>query len=637
MLNVHNLSVAFGGEYLFEEIAFRLNAGDRVGLIGKNGAGKSTMLKLLSKDMAPDEGTIATEKDLKIGFLRQDIDFEQGRTVLDESYQAFADIKAMEQKLEEINTALAERTDYESEGYHQLMVDLNDVTHHYEILGGYNYQGDTEKVLLGLGFKRDDFDKLTDTFSGGWRMRIELAKLLLQNNDVLLLDEPTNHLDIESIIWLEQFLKTYPGAVVIVSHDKMFLDNVTNRTIEISLGRIYDHNKPYTKFLEYRKEIKEQQLSAQKNQEKQIQQTERLIEKFRAKSSKASMAQSLIKKLDKIERIEVDEEDNSVMNLRFPISINPGKVVAELDDLSKSYGKKEVLKDIDLLVERGTKTAFVGQNGQGKTTLAKIIVGELDHTGSLKIGHNVQLGYFAQNQAEYLEGEKTILDTMIDAANEKNRSKVRDILGSFLFRGDEVEKYVKVLSGGERNRLALAKMLLQPFNVLIMDEPTNHLDIKSKNVLKKALQNFEGTLVLVSHDRDFLQGLTDRVYEFKDGGIKEYLGDIDFYLEQRKADDFRKIEKGEKKVEKKVEEVSKENDYQVQKKLKSLKNKLSGVEKQISQLEKEIADIDHDLLMDYDTTIARPNFFDTYQGKKKKLENLMEDWEVLSHELESLN
>ncbi|WP_421810120.1 ATP-binding cassette domain-containing protein [Flagellimonas sp.] len=637
MLNVHNLSVAFGGEYLFEEIAFRLNGGDRVGLIGKNGAGKSTMLKLLSKDMAPDEGTIAMEKDIKIGFLRQDIDFEQGRTVLEESYQAFSDIKSLEQQLEEINTALAERTDYESEGYHQLMVDLNEVTHRYEILGGYNYQGDTEKVLLGLGFKRDDFDKLTDTFSGGWRMRIELAKLLLQNNDVLLLDEPTNHLDIESIIWLEQFLKTYAGAVVIVSHDKMFLDNVTNRTIEISLGRIYDHNKPYTKFLAYRKEIKEQQLSAQKNQEKQIQQTERLIEKFRAKSSKASMAQSLIKKLDKIERIEVDDEDNSVMNLRFPVSINPGKVVAELENLSKSYGKKEVLKDIDLLVERGTKTAFVGQNGQGKTTLAKIMVGELDHTGSLKTGHNVQLGYFAQNQAEYLDGEKTILDTMIDAANEKNRSKVRDILGSFLFRGDEVEKYVKVLSGGERNRLALAKMLLQPFNVLVMDEPTNHLDIKSKNVLKSALQNFEGTLVLVSHDRDFLQGLTDRVYEFKDGSIKEYLGDIDFYLEQRKAEDFRKIEKGEKKVAQKVEVVSKENDYQFQKKQKSLKNKLSGVEKKISQLEKEIADIDHDLLMDYDSTIARPNFFDTYQGKKKKLENLMEDWESLSHELETLN
>ena len=637
MLNIHNLSVAFGGEYLFEEIAFRLNGGDRVGLIGKNGAGKATLLKLLAKEMAPDEGVIATEKDVKIGFLKQDIDFEQGRTVLEESYQAFSEIQALEAKLEEINTALAERTDYESDSYHQLMVDLNDVTHHYEILGGYNYQGDTEKVLLGLGFKREDFNKLTDTFSGGWRMRIELAKLLLQNNDVLLLDEPTNHLDIESIIWLEQFLNGYPGAVVIVSHDKMFLDNVTNRTIEISLGRIYDYPKPYSKFLELRKEIKEQQLSAQKNQEKQIQQTEKLIEKFRAKSSKASMAQSLIKKLDKMERIEVDEEDNSVMNVRFPISINPGKVVVELENLSKSYGKNEVLQDIDLLIERGSKTAFVGQNGQGKTTLAKIIVWELDHTGDVKMGHNVQVGYFAQNQAEYLDGKKTILDTMTDAANEKNRSKVRDILGSFLFRGDEVEKYVKVLSGGERNRLALAKMLLQPFNVLIMDEPTNHLDIKSKNVLKQALQNFEGTLILVSHDRDFLQGLTDRVYEFKNGSIKEYLGDIDFYLEQRKAEDFRKIEKGEKKVEEKNQVEEKESDYHTQKKQKSLKNRLSGVEKKISQLEKEIGEIDHGLLMDYDKTIAKPNFFDDYQRKKKNLESLMEDWEQLSHELELLD
>ncbi|WP_108246915.1 ABC-F family ATP-binding cassette domain-containing protein [Muricauda brasiliensis] len=637
MLNVHNLSVAFGGEYLFEEISFRLNGGDRVGLIGKNGAGKSTMLKLLAKEMSLDEGAIATEKNVKIGFLKQDIDFEEGRTVLEESYQAFSEIKEMELKLDEINTALAERTDYESDGYHQLMVDLNDVTHRYEILGGYNYQGDTEKVLLGLGFKREDFNKLTDTFSGGWRMRIELAKLLLQSNDVLLLDEPTNHLDIESIIWLEQFLRNFTGAVVIVSHDKMFLDNVTNRTIEISLGRIYDYSKPYSQFLVHRKEIKEQQLSAQKNQEKQIQQTERLIEKFRAKSSKASMAQSLIKKLDKMERIEVDEEDNSVMNLRFPVSINPGKVIAELDGVSKRYGSKRVLEDIDLLVERGSKTAFVGQNGQGKTTLAKIMVGELDYQGNLKIGHNVQLGYFAQNQAEYLDGSKTILDTMIDAANESNRSKVRDILGSFLFRGDDVDKYVKVLSGGERNRLALAKMLLQPFNVLVMDEPTNHLDIKSKNVLKQALQSFEGTLILVSHDRDFLQGLTDRVYEFKEGGIKEYLGDIDFYLEQRKMDDFRSVEKGDQKKEEKPQEKIKESDYHIQKKQKSLKNRLSGVEKKISQLEKEIADIDHNLLMDYDTTIAKPNFFDKYEGKKKELEGLMEDWETLSHELEALD
>ena len=635
MLNIHNLSVAFGGEYLFEEIAFRLKAGDRVGLIGKNGAGKSTLLRLLSKEQEADSGSIAIEKGTQIGFLKQDIDFEQGRTVLDEAYQAFKEIKALELELEKINQQLAERTDYESESYNQLMVDLTEVTHRYEIIGGYNYQGETEKVLQGLGFKREDFTKVTDTFSGGWRMRIELAKLLLEDNHVLLLDEPTNHLDIESIIWLEQFLKGYSGAVVIVSHDKMFLDNVTNRTIEISLGRIYDYNKPYTKYLALRSEIREQQLSAQKNQEKQIQQTERLIEKFRAKASKASMAQSLIKKLDRIDRIEVDEDDNSLMAVRFPVSVNPGKVVVTLEDLSKNYGPKQVLQDIDLLVERGSKTAFVGQNGQGKTTLAKIIVGELEHEGDVKLGHNVQIGYFAQNQADYLDGGKTILDTMIDSANEGNRSKVRDILGSFLFRGDDVEKYVKVLSGGERNRLALAKMLLQPFNVLIMDEPTNHLDIKSKNVLKQALQSFEGTLILVSHDRDFLQGLTNKVYEFKDGGIKEYLGDIDFYLEQRQAEDFRKIERKEK-IREEVKTTPKENDYQQQKRLKSLKNKLSGVEKKISALEKEIADIDHELLMNYDATIAKEGFFDSYEGKKKELEVLMGDWENLSEEMEAI-
>lgn len=637
MLNIHNLSVSFGGEYLFQEISFRLNGGNRVGLVGKNGAGKSTLLKLLSKDMPIDSGTIAIEKDIKIGFLRQDIDFVLGRTVLEESYQAFEEIKALELKLDEINHQLAERTDYESESYNQLIVDLSDATHHYEILGGYNYQGETEKILQGLGFKREDFDKKTETFSGGWRMRIELAKLLLQSNDVLLLDEPTNHLDIESIIWLEQFLNNYSGAVVIVSHDKMFLDNVTNRTIEISLGRIYDYNKPYTEYLVLRQEIRDQQLSIQKNQDKEIQQAERLIEKFRAKSTKASMAQSLMKKLDKMDRIEVDEDDNSVMNLRFPISITPGKVVVEIEDLAKSYGEKQVLENINLLIERNSKTAFVGQNGQGKSTLAKIMVGDITYDGHLKLGHNVQIGYFAQNQAEYLDGNKTILDTMIDAANEKNRSKVRDILGSFLFRGDDVEKYVKVLSGGERNRLALAKMLLQPFNVLVMDEPTNHLDIKSKNVLKQALQNFEGTLILVSHDRDFLQGLTNSVYEFKDKRIREYLGDVDYYLEQRKEENFRNIEKKETNPKKK-EVVSKNtNDFQYQKKVKSLKNKLSSVESKISSLEKEIAEIDHSLLMNYDETIAKPNFFDGYEKKKKSLEDLMKNWENLTTELEEIS
>jgi len=636
MLNIHNLSISFGGEYLFEEISFRLNPGDKVGLIGKNGAGKSTLLRLLSKEMQPDTGVIASDKEVKIGFLKQDIDFEQGRTVLEEAYQAFEEIKKLELQLEGINQQLAEREDYESEAYNQLMIDLNEVTHRYEILGGYNYQGETEKVLLGLGFKRADFENPTETFSGGWRMRIELAKLLLQNNDVLLLDEPTNHLDIESIIWLEHFLKNYAGAVVIVSHDKMFLDNVTNRTIEISLGRIYDYNKPYSKYLVLRNEMREQQLSAQKNQEKEIQQAERLIEKFRAKSTKASMAQSLIKKLDKIDRIEVDEEDNAVMNVRFPISVQPGKVVIEADGLGKSYGDKKVLENVDLLVERASKIAFVGQNGQGKTTLAKMIVGELEHTGELKLGHNVELGYFAQNQADYLEENKTIHDLMLDAANETNRTKVRDILGSFLFRGDDVDKQVKVLSGGERNRLALAKMLLQPFNVLIMDEPTNHLDIKSKNVLKQALQNFEGTLILVSHDRDFLQGLTEKVYEFREGEVKEFLGDIDDYLEQRNAMDFRAIEKKstagpEKQTEKNAKHT---NDYQEQKRLKSLKNKLGGIEKKITSLEQEIGQMDHSLLMEYDQTVSDPTFFDTYHGKKEELNLLMQEWENVSNELE---
>ena len=636
MLNIHNLSISFQGEYLFEEITFKLGNGDRIGLIGKNGAGKSTMLRILSKEQEADSGQIAADKDLKIGFLKQDIDFDFGKTVLQESYEAFKEIKTCEKQLEDINTQLAERTDYESESYNQLMIDLNEIQHQYEILGGYNYQGETEKILQGLGFKREDFNKLTDTFSGGWRMRIELAKLLLQNNDLLLLDEPTNHLDIESIIWLENFLKIYPGAVVIVSHDKMFLDNVTNRTIEISLGRIYDYNKPYTKFLALRKEIKTQQLATQKNQEKQIQQTEKLIEKFRAKASKATMAQSLIKKLERMDRIEVDEEDNAVMTLVFPVSITPGKVVVEVENVSKHYGDLQVLHNVSMSIPRDTKTAFVGQNGQGKSTLAKIIVGELEHQGNLTIGHNVQIGYFAQNQAEYLDGSKTVLETMIDAANETNRSKVRDILGSFLFRGEEADKYVRVLSGGERNRLALAKLLLQPLNVLIMDEPTNHLDIKSKNVLKEALNKFEGTLVLVSHDRDFLQGLTETIYEFKDQKIKQYLGDIDFYLEQRNLENLREAEK-RTVVAKSDKSTDNKQSYQDQKKLKSLNNKLSNIESKVNQLEKAIKEDDMALATNYNETAAKQEFFDNYQSKKQKLEQLMEDWENIQESIDALN
>ena len=627
MLNVHNLSVSFQGEYLFEEVAFMLNAGDRVGLIGKNGAGKSTMLKLLSRELKPDSGTIAADKDVRIGFLKQDIDFVKGRTILEEAYQAFGEIKTLEQKLDDIHHQIETRTDYESESYHNLLDMLSDYTHRFDLIGGYQYQGETEKVLLGLGFQRSDFDKLTDSFSGGWRMRIELAKLLLQNNDILLLDEPTNHLDIESIIWLEQFLTTYSGAVVIVSHDKMFLDNVTNRTIEISVGKIYDYPKPYSKFLELRQEIREQQLASQKNQEKKIQQTEKLIEKFRAKASKASMAQSLIKKLDKIDRIEVDEEDNAVMNVRFPVSVTPGKVVLEIDDVSKSYGEKEVLSHVSLLVERGSKIAFVGQNGQGKTTLAKMIIGETDYQGTIKLGHNVQLGYFAQNQADYLDGELTVLDTMYHAADDTNRMKIRDILGSFLFRGDEVDKKVKVLSGGERNRLALAKMLLSDFNVLVMDEPTNHLDIKSKNVLKKALQQFEGTLIIVSHDRDFLQGLTDKVYEFKNKNIKEYLGDIDFYLEQRAVANFREMEQQKEtlSVPTKAATNAEKLSFEQQKQQKAAQNKLNKIENQIAALEEELKQMD----MQMGRGVQSNDYYKEYEQKKKMLEELMTEWENL--------
>ena len=638
MLNIHNLTVSFSGENLYEGITFRLNAGDRVGLIGKNGAGKSTMLKVLSGEIAPDGGSIATEKNLRIGFLKQDLEFESGKTVLDEAYQAFTEIKEIEAKLDKINEQLAIRTDYESQSYNDLIENLSELTHQYEILGGYNYQGQAERVLLGLGFKPTDFDKPTETFSGGWRMRIELAKLLLQNNDVLLLDEPTNHLDIESILWLEGFLNNFPGAVVLVSHDKTFLDNVTNRTIEISLGKIYDYNKPYSKYLVLREEVRTNQLAAQKNQAKMIEDTEKLINKFRAKANKASMAQSLIKKLDKIERIEVDEEDNAVMNISFPISINPGKVVLEIDAFTKAYGEKVILQNLNLNIERGDKVAFVGQNGEGKSTLIKAILNEFDYEGMIKPGHNVQIGYFAQNQADYLDGEKTIVDTMIDAADDTNRAKVRDMLGAFLFRGDDVEKKVKVLSGGERNRLALCLMLLKPINVLLMDEPTNHLDIASKNVLKQALKKFEGTLVIVSHDRDFLEGLTDKVYEFKNKTIKEYLGDINYFLEERKMADMRAFEseqKSKQKTKPKAETAeSKKMSYEQQKALKSLQNKLSKLEAKISDLEKNIEKADKELAQNYEKLINDSQWFSKYEKQKNELEQAMIDWEKVQEEID---
>ena len=635
MLNAHDIQVTFAGEDLFSGITFKLNAGDRVGLVGKNGAGKSTLLKVIAGVQPLDGGSLAFEKNVSIGYLRQDIDFEHGRTVLEEAYQAFTEIKRIEKKLEEVNTELAARTDYESDYYHNLIHDLDDLGHRYELIGGYNYQGDTEKILTGLGFRQEDFDKSTHTFSGGWRMRIELAKLLLQNHDILLLDEPTNHLDIESIIWFEGFLKSFKGAIMMVSHDRMFLDNVTNRTIEISLGQIYDYKKPYSQFLLLREEIREKQLQAKKNQDREIKHTEQLIEKFRAKANKASMAQSLIKKLDKVERIEVDQEDHAVMKVRFPMSVTPGKVVIEAESVSKSYGDNRVIEGVDLLIERGSKIAFVGQNGQGKSTLAKIIVGEIDHGGRLKLGHNVQIGYFAQNQSEYLDGEKTVLSTMEDAATDANRFKVRDMLGAFLFRGDEVDKKVKVLSGGERNRLALCKMLLTPFNVLIMDEPTNHLDMASKQVLKRALEQFEGTLILVSHDRDFLQGLAQTVYSFRNSEVKAYLGDINYFLEQHQMESMREVEMSTSRASD-TQKKSGKQSHQDQKEKKKLQNKLSKVESEISKLEHQLTHDDAEISENFEKVQQDEQFFDQYRQKKDRLAELMISWEDLHEQLEAL-
>ena len=633
MLDIHNLGVSFGGEVLFQDLSFRIGRGDRIGLIGKNGAGKSTLLKLLAGENSPTEGIMSLDKDISLGYLPQELEVDNHRTVLEETFQAFPEILKNQSLQDEIGEQLNTRTDYESDAYQNLIQELSDLGSAFETLGGYQYKSQSEKILAGLGFTTQDFDQLTDTFSGGWRMRIELAKILLKSHDLLLLDEPTNHLDIDSIEWLEQFLMKYKGSVVLVSHDIMFLDQVTNRTIEIVNKRHFDLKKPYTQFMNLRNEIRVQQFAAQKNQEKQIQNTERLIERFRAKASKASMAQSLIKKLDKVERITTDDEETETMKVSFPVAVQPGKMIFETEGLAKSYGTKKVLNDVDLFIERGVKLAFVGQNGQGKSTLAKLLVSEIKGDGNIRWGHNVKIGYFAQNQSETLAATKTVLEVAQDTATAENRTKVRDMLGAFLFRGDAVDKKVSVLSGGERNRLALCKLLLQPFNVLVMDEPTNHLDIQSKKILKQALSEFQGTLILVSHDRDFLTGLCQQVLEFKEGEIKLFLDDVDTYLENKKMDSLKVLEK-KQRTHKAVS--PKGQDYALHKKSKGLKNKLSKIEDQIATLEQEIKSIDLELELNYDATISTPNFFDQYQEKKKRLSLYMQEWEKIVADLENL-
>ena len=634
MLTVQQLSIAFGGDVLFDAISFRIGGGDRIGLIGKNGAGKSTMLRVLAQQQELTYGQLAYEKNTSIGYLPQDVEHNTGKTVLEEAYTAFPRLQTIEQELQHINHNLDTRTDYESTAFQNLLNTQANLNQEYEVLGGYTYQAQTARILVGLGFKESDFHQQTATFSGGWRMRIELAKLLLQEHDLLLLDEPTNHLDIEAIIWLEAFLAKYAGAVVLVSHDIRFLDQVTNRTLELVQGKLFDFKKSYTKYLEHRGLLREQQLAAKKNQDKKIAETEKLIEKFRAKASKARMAQSLIKKLDKVERIAIDPEENATMAIHFPVAQQPGKVVLELENIKKTYGEHQVLNGISLLVPRGSKIAFVGQNGQGKTTLAKIIVNEIEAEGSCRLGHNVQLGYFAQNQAQQLDPNKTVLDTALDAATHDKRPVVRDMLGAFLFRDTAVEKKVGVLSGGERNRLALCKLLLQPFNVLVMDEPTNHLDIRAKEVLKNALLNFEGTLLLVSHDRDFLTDLCDRIFEFKNQKIKEYLGGLEAYLQQKALPNLEALNSTAKQTANKPSS-STTTTYADQKALKKIKNQLQKLEGSIEKQEKELKAIDLELEINYGEITAQEGFFDRYQAKKDKLNALFLEWEKLQEQLEA--
>ncbi|MCT6868755.1 MAG: ATP-binding cassette domain-containing protein [Apibacter sp.] len=633
MILVQNLGLHFAGTYLFENVNFRINKNDRIGLAGKNGAGKSTLLKILSREQPSTEGTVEKEGEVRIGFLKQDLDFEMGRTVWEEAKQAFTELNAINDKIDKINHELASRTDYESDEYHKLITNLTEFTERYSTLGGYTIDGEIEKILKGLGFKESDFNRLTDDFSGGWRMRIELAKLLLEENDVLLLDEPTNHLDIESIIWLENFLINYNGAVVLVSHDKQFLTNVTNRTIEISNKSIQDYKANYTKYLILRQERKEKIIQSQKNQEQEIKRTEQLIDKFRAKANKASFAQSLIKKLNKIERIEVEDDDVTRFHIRFEPSVTPGKIIFKAENLGKSFDTHTVFENATFYIERGEKIAFIGQNGQGKTTLAKIMDGLLSYEGKLEIGHNVQIGYFAQNQAEVLNPYKTILEEAEDSATEESRPKVRDLLGSFLFQGDEVHKKVSVLSGGERNRLALCKLLLRPFNTLIMDEPTNHLDIQSKAILKQALKNFSGTLILVSHDREFLEGLADKVFEFRNGEVKEFLGNITEYLEYRKKENMREVDLEKSsitKTQKAIQTTTASKEVQSKtKEQKSLENKLSKLENDIEKTEEKISS--------FEDIFTKKNPKDEqlkeYSELKSKLKKLNHDWEAIFTQL----
>ena len=644
MIQLNKITVYFGGQSLFNDITFMVNKGERIGLVGKNGAGKSTLLNVMSGDLAPNAGSISTSKNYEISYLTQDLDFTDGETVIDEAQTAFKKVKKLQWDLKEAQNALATRTDTESDAYIDLIAIIGEMEEAFIAMDGYNLEAECSRVLQGLGFLVEDFDKQTNTFSGGWRMRIELAKILLQKPACILLDEPTNHLDIESIIWLEAWLQDYPGSVILVSHDRTFLDAVTNRTIEIVGGQIYDYKAAYSKYVQLREERISIQLQAKKNQDQHIKQTEKLIEKFRYKASKAAFAQTLIKKLDKLDRVEIDATDNSTMKFRFPPAPHSGKVTIEAKNIYKNYDSLEVLKDVSLSVNKGDKVAFVGKNGEGKTTLARIIARDLDYGGDLKLGHLVNVGYYAQNQSDLLDDKMTVLEAVDKSATEQTSSQVRALLGSFLFSGDTVEKKISVLSGGERARVALCKLLLTPVSLLIMDEPTNHLDMRSKDILKQALVHYDGTLIIVSHDRAFLQSLTDKVYEFKNQQIKEYIGDVTAFLEARNVTDLKALEMARLKAKptKDKTESAHQMDYKAKKALRKshrkLKNKCGRLEKEVDELEKELKQYDDDLLdpVKFKELSAEPGFFSNYDAKQKKLADLMKDWEGAVQELERL-
>ena len=637
MISIDNLTVSFGGWTLFDGISFLVNPKERIGLVGRNGAGKTTILKLIAGLQQPTSGAVTKNADCTIGYLPQQMQVADTTTLIAETAKAFEEVLALEAEIERLTAEIAVRTDYESEEYEKLLHRLNDANDRYHILGGDTRDADIEKTLLGLGFCREEFEKPTCEFSGGWRMRIELAKLLLRRPSIFLLDEPTNHLDIESIQWLEEYLKNYNGAVLLISHDRAFLDNVTTRTIELSLGKIYDYKVPYSQFVTLRAERRAQQLAAYQNQQRLIEKSEEFIEKFRYKPTKSNQVQSRIKQLDKLERIEVEEEDLATLNIKFPPAPRSGQIVADIKGVGKAFGSHRVFSGAEFTIHKGDKIALVGRNGEGKTTFARMLIGELEQSeGEIKIGANVSIGYYAQNQDDLMNGDFTVYDTLDRVAVGDIRTRLRDILGAFLFRGEDIEKKVKVLSGGERSRLAMARMMLEPHNLLILDEPTNHMDMRSKDILKTALQKFDGTVVVVSHDREFLDGIVDKVYEFRDGGVREYLGGIYYFLEKRKLENLHEIECKTPvvtavKQEQSQGKLSYEQKKEQEKLLRKLRKNVEQIEAELESVEKQIAEYDARFAT---ATEYNADDYKAYDELKGRYDHLMHEWEKASYELE---